>query len=372
MRPLLWYWGRRGGGAQFALCLAQAMAPAGLALSVSRQGSLIEAFRAVAAPRQEVDTYESLGGFLRGLARVPKLTQQLRRFAQAEGADVVISAMAHPWTPLIAPALARAGLRYVPVVHDALPHPGDPAPLLRWRLDRELACASAAVALSETVATAIAARFPRLPLIHLPLGAHLPFGVAAAERRSDLDAMPAEKRADFLFFGRIRAYKGLDLLRDAWALVVAARPGVTLRVVGDGDLDAVAPGLAALPGVTVERRWVPDEEMAAVIGAAGALVLPYREASQSGVLPLALALGVPAVATMVGGLGEQLRDEVTGLQVPPEPRALADALLRMLDPALRAQLAAGAKAAGAVLADWDRQAAVLRAGILAALRGPAP
>lgn len=362
MRPLLWYWGRRGGGAQFALCLAQAMAPEGLALSVSRQGSLIEAFRAVAAPRQEVDTYESLGGFLRGLARVPKLTRQLRHFAQAEGADVVISAMAHPWTPLIAPALARAGLRYVPVIHDALPHPGDPAPLMRWRLDRELAAASAAVALSGTVATAIAARFPRLPLIHLPLGAHLPFGAASVEQRSD-----------FLFFGRIRAYKGLDLLRDAWALVAAERPGATLRVVGDGKLDAVAPGLAALPGVTIDQRWVPDEEMAAVVAAAGTLVLPYREASQSGVLPIALALGVPAVATAVGGLGEQLRDGESGLQVAPEPRALADAMLRMLDdPALRARLAAGAKAAGAALTDWDRQAAVLRAGIAAALRAPAP
>ncbi|MBR0647783.1 glycosyltransferase family 4 protein [Plastoroseomonas hellenica] len=362
MRPLLWYWGRRGGGAQFALCLAQAMAPAGLALSVSRQGSLIEAFRAVAAPRQEVDTYASLGGFLRGLARVPSLTRQLRRFAQAEGADVVISAMAHPWTPLIAPALTRAGLRYVPVVHDALPHPGDPAPLMRWRLDRELACASAAVALSETVAAAIAARFPRLPLIHLPLGAHLPFGATAA----------TETRFDFLFFGRIRAYKGLDLLRDAWAIVAAARPEATLRVVGDGNLDAVAPGLAALPGVTIEQRWVPDEEMAGIVSAAGALVLPYREASQSGVLPIALALGVPAVATTVGGLGEQLRDEVTGLQVAPEPRAFAGAMLRMLDPERRARLAAGAKAAGAVLTDWDRQAAALRKGIAAALRASVP
>lgn len=361
MRPLLWYWGRRGGGAQFALCLAQAMAPQGLALSVSRQGSLIEAFRAVAAPRQEVDTYQGLAGFLLGLARVPGLARQLRRFAEAEGADVVISAMAHPWTPLIAPALARAGLRYVPVVHDALPHPGDPAPLMRWRLDRELACASAAVALSETVAASIAARFPRLPLIHLPLGAHLPFGATAVEQR-----------ADFLFFGRIRAYKGLDLLRDAWTLVAAARPGATLRVVGDGKLDAVAPGLAALPGVTIEQRWVPDEEMAAVVGAAGTLVLPYREASQSGVLPIALALGVPAVATAVGGLGEQLRDGETGLQVAPEPRALADAMLRMLDPALRARLAAGAKAAGAVLTDWDRQAAALRDGVAAALQAPAP
>ncbi|HEY4253826.1 MAG TPA: glycosyltransferase [Roseomonas sp.] len=358
MRPLLWYWGRRGGGAQFALCLAQAMAPAGLALSISRQSSLIEAFRTVPTPQQEVDTYDGLAGFLVGLARVPKLARGLRDFARAQGADTVISAMAHPWTPLIAPALARAGLRYVPVVHDATPHPGDPAPLLRWRLDRELAAASAAVVLSEVVAATVAARFPRLPLIRLPLGAHLPFGAAEAERRSD-----------FLFFGRFRSYKGLDLLRDAWAIAIAARPDATLRVVGDGNLEAIAPGLAGLPGVTIEQGWVSDDAMAGIVSAAGTLVLPYREASQSGVLPIALALGVPVVATTVGGLGDQMRHEVSGLQVAPEAPALADALLRMLDPERRARLAAGARLAGAAMADWDRHAAVLRDGILAALPG---
>jgi glycosyltransferase involved in cell wall biosynthesis len=355
MRPLLWYWGRRGGGAQFALCLAEAMAPAGLALSVSRQGSLIEAFRGIAAARQEVDTYQGAAGFLLGLARVPLLARRLRRFAQAARADVVISAMTHPWTPLVAPALVRAGLAYVPVVHDAAPHPGDAEPFFDWRLGRELAAARAAVVLSETVAAAVAVRAPRLPLIRLPLGAHLPFGAATVERQSD-----------FLFFGRIRAYKGLDLLRDAWAILVAARPEATLRIVGDGDAEAVAPGLGALRGVVIERRWVPDAEMAAVIGSAGALVLPYREASQSGVLPIALALGVPAVATAAGGLGEQLRDGITGIRAAAEPQAFADALLAMLSPERRARLAAGAKAEGAAMADWTRHAATLRDGLVAA------
>ena len=359
-RILLWYWGRRGGGAQFALCLARAMAApgGGLALSLSRQNELIEAFREVPAPRQEVDTYRGLSGFAAGFARLPGLAAALRQFAVAEGTTVVFSAMSHPWTPLIAPSLARAGLAFVPTIHDAAPHPGDPAPLFHWRLERELAAARAAVVLSDAVAREVARRRPGLPLIRLPLGAHLPHGGAATA---------AEPRSDFLFFGRIRRYKGLDLMRDAWTRLCAARPGATLRVVGEGDIEACAPGLAALPGVSVEQRWAPDAEMAALLASARALVLPYREASQSGVLPLAFALGIPVVATAVGGLVEQVRDGETGLVAPPTPEALAEAMLRVLDPALRARLAEGARQAGARLIDWRAQAELLRASIAEAL-----
>jgi glycosyltransferase involved in cell wall biosynthesis len=356
MRILLWYWGRRGGGAQFALSLARAQAPEGLSLSLSRQNELIEPFRALRLPHQEVDTYNGLLGFAAGFARLPALTASLRRFAQAEAATVVLSAMSHPWTPLIAPALARAGLAFIPTIHDAVPHPGDPAALFGWRLDRELRVARAAVVLSDAVAGEIARRRPGLPLIRLSLGALLPHGTATAPKTSD-----------FLFFGRIRSYKGLDLLRDAWARLHAAHPQATLKVVGEGDPEACAPGLATLPGVTLERRWVLDAEMAPLLASSHALVLPYREASQSGVLPLSLALGVPVLATAVGGLVEQLHDGEGGILVQPTPEALAEAMARMLDPALRCCLAEGARHAGQGLRDWTARATALRAGIAEAL-----
>jgi glycosyltransferase involved in cell wall biosynthesis len=356
-RILLWYWGRRGGGAHFTLCLGRALAArsAGLALSVSRQGDMIEAFRAMPVPRHEVDTYASMLGFAAGLLRVRALTRELVSFAQKQRVDVVVSAMAHLWTPLVAPALARAGIAYVPVVHDSVQHPGDTDSFWEWRLRRELGATRAAVALSDCVAESILARRPGLPVIRLALGALAPLGTAGA--------VGVAKTSDVMFFGRIRTYKGLDLLRDAWRMVVRAHPGATLRVVGQGDIDRAAPGLRALPGVTLEPRWVGDEEMAPLLASARSVVFPYRQASQSGVVPLALSLGVPAVATAVGGLAEQVCDGVSGLVVPPEPGALAAALTRMLDPATHARLAAGASAEGARLADWAAPAAALHDGL---------
>ena len=348
---LLWYWGRRGGGAQYALCLARALSP-DVALSLSQQNELIEPFRLEAVPRHEVNTYTNIPGFLAGFARLPKLGRDLRRFALAHSDGTVISAMSHPWTPFIAPGLVRAGLSFVPIIHEATPHPGDPAPLFSWRLTRELSVASAAVTLSESVAMVLERRWPKLPLMRLNLPAHLPFGIA-----------DVPKTSEFLFFGRFRAYKGLDILRDAWPMVRAAWPEATLRIVGSGQPESVAPGISALPGVLLEARWVPDSEIGSIIASSHCLVLPYRHASQSGVLPLALAHGIPVIATTVGALTAQIADGKSGILVQPDAAALAAAMLRLREPSCYARLAQGAQAAGELLSDWSAHADALREGI---------
>ena len=354
MRILLWYWGRRGGGAQFALSLARGLAECpgtDLALSLAAGNTLLAEARELGVPVDAVPTFAGPAGAAFGLVRLPALGRRLVEQALSLQADAVISTMSHVWTPLVAGALPRAGLTFVSVVHDALPHPGDPAFAWNWRLRRELDAASGAVAFSESVAEAVLACRPGLPILRLPLGAHLPPGEVGEV---------TGPTTDFLFFGRLRAYKGLDLLRDAFAALRARHPAATLRVVGEGDPEACAPGLAALPGVTVESRWVPDGELPGLLSAARAVVLPYREASQSGVLPLALALGVPVVATPVGGLSAQLEHGVSGLVAcEASAPALADAMAAMLDAARRRTLSAGARTAGARLADWDLQAAIL-------------
>jgi len=357
LRVLLWYWGRRGGGAQFALSLARglpAVPGTAVALSISREGDLAADFAALGLPCDAVPTYSSAAGFVLGTARVPWLARRLVRQARDFRADLVLSAMPHLWTPLVAPALARAGIPYVPILHDAAPHPGDPALLWDWRLRRDLDAARGAVVLSAAVEGVIRRLAPALPLFRQPLGAHLPGPVP----------LGATATHDFLFFGRVRAYKGLDLLRDAFALLHRTHPAATLRVVGEGDIERAAPGLGALPGVTVEPRWVADAAIPPLVATARAVVLPYREASQSGVLPIALACGVPVVATPVGGLSEQVADGEAGLLAEAvTPEALAAAMARMLDPATRSRLARGALLRGAGLSDWPAQAETLLEGV---------
>jgi glycosyltransferase involved in cell wall biosynthesis len=162
--------------------------------------------------------------------------------------------------------------------------------------------------------------------------------------RRSLGLEPQDEVA--LFFGYIREYKGLDVLLEAWPTVVDARPAARLLVAGDpvrldparrDELEAWATRL----GVVHQFDYIPFSDVARYFRAADVLVMPYRHISQSGVLFLALSLGLPVVATRVGALPELLRDGDSALLVPPEsPSALANALIRMLgDSELRERLA---------------------------------
>lgn len=124
-----------------------------------------------------------------------------------------------------------------------------------------------------------------------------------------------------LFVGRIRPYKGVDLLLEAWASRNFG--GAELVIAGEGRI----PSAVALPSVRVINRWLSEREIEELIASAALVVLPYREASQSGIVPIAKALGVPVVATPVGGLPEQFINDVEGVLARDTSIAgLADAI----------------------------------------------
>jgi len=82
--------------------------------------------------------------------------------------------------------------------------------------------------------------------------------------------------------------------------------------------------------VELRNRYVSNEEAALLFTAADAALLPYRSASQSGVVQLAFAHGRPVIATAVGGLPEAVRDGEDAILCPKDdPDALARAIERM-------------------------------------------
>jgi glycosyltransferase involved in cell wall biosynthesis len=111
--------------------------------------------------------------------------------------------------------------------------------------------------------------------------------------------------------GRLKRYKGIRLLADALQLLVDTP--LSVRVVGQAqDADEIV-ALAALPGVEFNLGWKSDRELIAELDWADAAVLPYIEASQSGIAPMSFKRGRPVIATPVGGLPEQVRHGETGL-----------------------------------------------------------
>ena len=144
--------------------------------------------------------------------------------------------------------------------------------------------------------------------------------------------IPVDRKV-VLFFGLIRPYKGLLNLIEAMPLL-RQRVDCDLLVAGEfyddkSKYTASVERLGIGAHVRFEDHYIPNEAVAPYFAAADVVVLPYLEASQSGIIPIAYDFGTPVITTRVGGLPEAVAEGVTGLLVEPgNPAALADTIGR--------------------------------------------
>jgi len=139
-----------------------------------------------------------------------------------------------------------------------------------------------------------------------------------------------------LFFGFIRQYKGLDILLHAMADERIKKAGIKLMIAGEFyEEAAMYHRLIAELGIgsqlILKTDFIPDAAVRNFLCAADAVIQPYRHATQSGVTPLAYHFEKPMIVTDVGSFSEHVLHEKTGLVVPPEPAALAEAILRFYE-----------------------------------------
>ncbi len=326
MRILVWQWGRRGAGPRYAAELARSFGTAPdteALLSLSARAELLQTAHppACALP---VRTYSGLLSFAGRVMTAPVLVPELVLWLRRHRVDVAICAMPAALDLAMAAALRGAGIPYAVVVHEADLHPGDHF-ASQIRLQRWLVRGARAVfALSTHVAERLREQRQlgdkRLLLASLP---PFHYGTALAPPGAHGGTLR------LLSFGRLLPYKGLDLLADGLDRL-GPRLDLEVRVVGSGPETADLERLRAMPGVTVENRWVSEAEIPTLLGWSDALILSHREASQSGVAAAAIAARRWVIATRVGGLPEQLGAEPMALLCDPAPDGVAGAISALL------------------------------------------
>jgi len=243
------------------------------------------------------------------------------------------------WHPFFAPAFRsvvgharRAGAR-APVVylcHNVLPHESSVADraLARWGLAR----ADAFLVQSNEDRGKLLSIHPRARMAVHPHPTYTQFARGGMTRDEARRRLGVNGRV-LLFFGLVRAYKGVHTLLAAFARL-AEKIDATLLVVGEFyedrapyDREIAALGIGARTRVI--DRYIPDDEVETYFRAADLVVLPYRSATQSGITQTAFAFERPVVVTAVGGLPDVVDDGVTGYVVPPDdPVALGAAIER--------------------------------------------
>lgn len=251
------------------------------------------------------------------------------------------------WLNAAVPLWRRVPL--VTTVHDVVPHPGDhdTARLPDWS-SRLMARQSGDIVVhGEGLQKAAMARFGKgAANVHVLQHPAITRYAELARRTGMVRASPPD-RFTVLLFGRIFAYKGLDTLVQAEALLRDRLPGLRIVIAGRGDDPrSLGPAIADPARYDVRYGYVEDREVAQLLLDADLVVLPYTEASQSGVLHLATTFARPIVVTDVGELRATVEPNGLGLVVPPaDPGALADAIARLAgDRALLGRLGANARA----------------------------
>lgn len=207
---------------------------------------------------------------------------------------------------------------HVLTVHDPAPHSGRDAQRYRFsrvRLYHAILRRRAAFAIThgQALREELARVSPRLGG-RCSVIAHGPLGL--------LNKIPPGRRqpnspARLLFFGRIHAYKGLRYFVEAVRALHEQGNRVLGIVAGQGsDLEQFRQEMLEAGCFDIRDRYIGSDEVVELFLSTDVVVLPYTDASQSGVAAMALGYGIPVVATSVGSIPEFVRDGVNGYLVP--------------------------------------------------------
>lgn len=265
-----------------------------------------------------------------------ELIRRIRRFDP----DIIHYQKGHLWFNLTLPLLSRYLL--VMSIHDPKHHTGDkssgvtPQAILNLAYRR----ADRVIAHNQQMKQAITIelRIPEERIDVVPL-----------VERGGLELRPGVEEVDnlVLCFGRIWKYKGLEYFIRAEPLVTAEIPDAKFMIAGRGEDFGYYEQMLVNPhNFIVHNEFVSYEKRAELFERASLVVLPYIEATQSGVIPVAYTHAKPVIATRVGGLPSQVDDGYTGYLVPPcDEKALAEKIIHLLqDKKLRRQMGRNGRA----------------------------
>jgi glycosyltransferase involved in cell wall biosynthesis len=253
------------------------------------------------------------------------ISRIIRKMKEANP-DIIHFLDNHPWYLLFLPHFKNKKLFVTQ--HDVIPHKGENIRgkitiLVNKALNRK---AQKIIVHGEKLKKELSDSMPEQKIIIFP---HGDYSFFLRWKKKNVK----EEQGTLLFFGRILHYKGLDILLKALEKV---RKQVCFKLIiaGEGDLNPYQELITKelKPSIEIINRYIPENEVPEYFQRASIIVLPYREASQSGVIPIAYAFKKAVICTNVGSLPEVIDNNRTGILIEPEnPELLAKSIVCLLN-----------------------------------------
>lgn len=321
------YLGRKGAGPVYSLEFARALLNKGVYLlcCISENTSNIDEWNKLEKEYSstqclsilKVKTFNSVAAFLFRSLNIFEFYRIWRRIVNF-APNMLLSTMVHPWHEYFF-LLFSNKVKRVKVIHDVTPHLGESSLFSRMLNNLDIKLSDYWITLSENAKNLLVKRKVASENIFVIPHAHFGF-------YNKYQKCAGQNVINYRigFFGRISKYKGINLLLNAYNKVIEIIPDLKLLIAGSGNLDKLN---WDNKNIELCNRWIEDNEVVSLLGTVDIVVLPYLEASQSGVIPLAFSLGKPVIVTDVGGLSEQVPNNC-GIVVPPNDiEALSKAIL---------------------------------------------
>lgn len=332
---LVIFLGTHNAGPVYAYEMTKGLAQNGAIISaiVSSYAVNISAWRALPLKKLvEVPTYRSKTEFLLETCKFLFYRRnQLKNFFPEEHFDALYAPFFAAWNHWVIKSFSDIPLVYT--VHDPVLHSNESKfnQLINRFVAKDIKAADKVVILSSAFRKYVSEQYKKrdediLVLPHGTFETYKEMGHNQTEASEWYRNHPDS--INFLFFGRIEYYKGLDLLIEAYAaLEKKYSKRVSLLIAGKGDFSPYHDAFKQLKSAKLLNYMIPDENVMSLFHGRNVItVLPYRDATQSGVINLAAQSSSLIISTNVGGLPEQLDYGKAGILAEPTAQGLLDAM----------------------------------------------
>lgn len=264
-----------------------------------------------------IPTFKNSFEFIwRSLFYLPFLLWKVREDIQ-QGYRIIYFPVFHHWNFVIIWLAKWLNVKTLLTVHDAISHLGERQvgqdAFQHWATQ----AADTIIVLSSFVKSQLKSTLQsKSVIIHHPILLH---------RDIQFRTLPA--KPSLLFLGRIAVYKGVDLLLEAVQDLPAGK--ISHLTIAGMPLQEINIPKTSFPIKTI-FRWLEDKELQKLLIQHDILVLPYREASQSGVITLGISSAIPMMVTKVGGLTEQLTED-EAVWVNPTVESVRAGILNLIE-----------------------------------------
>lgn len=224
--------------------------------------------------------------------------------------DVSLRVMYHHWSYIVDKAVNARSI--VTICHNPIMH-SDEKKYFRKLYRMHILQSDKVIVLTKSYTDLVEKEFgfSQKDILYVPLGRideytkYLP---------KEINPPYNQDNINFLFFGLIRSYKGLHVLLSAYRKICNLRSNVTLRIVGSGNMEEYRQEISECSNISIVNRYIDDDEVSGYFaGPNVVVVLPYIDASQSGIIQVAYEYENVVIASNTDALKEQLGDGTIGL-----------------------------------------------------------